>query len=50
MIKLEKLTKMFGQQAVVSEASANFEKGKVKGRVSREYWSKYGGTIGRNRL
>ncbi|GAA5646184.1 MULTISPECIES: iron chelate ABC transporter ATP-binding protein VctC [Vibrio] len=29
MIKLEKLTKMFGQQAVVSEASANFEKGKV---------------------
>ncbi|WP_194438970.1 iron chelate ABC transporter ATP-binding protein VctC [Vibrio fluminensis] len=29
MIKLEKLTKLFGQNAVVKQASAEFEKGKV---------------------
>lgn len=29
MIKLDKLTKMFGQQTVVKSASADFEKGKV---------------------
>lgn len=29
MIQLDKLTKIFGQQAVVKDASAEFEKGKV---------------------
>ncbi|MBF4390511.1 ATP-binding cassette domain-containing protein, partial [Vibrio anguillarum] len=29
MIQLDKLTKVFGQQAVVDKACAQFEKGKV---------------------